>query len=176
MPRRNAHTATHRSLGAECPYTCHARKSLRLIGCQPGSAVRNCARIPPNLCNPLEQLSSKLAKKIPKAREISRFLRRKVLWETTWRRIRRDSQAANPDQDHTVVSPDNRAKANRAASPDNTSRRKAAKVRMKQTKTIRSAIVSVVLRSPPTPMDHRSLRKSRPGRDFFVRGIECLHG
>src|ERR1700691_4436009 len=35
----------------------------------------NCARIPPNLCNPLQQLSSKLATKFPKAREISRFLR-----------------------------------------------------------------------------------------------------
>lgn len=133
----------------------------------------NCARIPPNLCNPLQQLSSKLATKFPKAREISCFLRRKVLWETTWRR--RDSKVAKPDQDHTVVSPDNRDKANRAASPDSTSRRKPAKVRMKQTKTIRSAIVSVVLRSSPTP--RITDRLGGPGlAGTFLFEVECLYG
>jgi hypothetical protein len=51
-----------------------------------------------------------------------------------------------------VDSPDNRDKVNRGASQDNTSRRKVAQVRMKQTKTIKTAIVSVVLRSLPAAM------------------------
>ena len=74
-----------------------------------------------------------------------------------------------------MVSPDNRDKANRAASPDNTSRRKVAKVRMKQTKTIRSAIVSVVLRSSPTP--RITDRLGGPGlAGTFLFEVECLYG
>jgi hypothetical protein len=122
----------------------------------------NCTRIPPNLCNPLQQLSSKLATKI------LRFLRRKFLWETIWRR--RGSKAANPNQEHTVVSPDNQDKAKRPASPDNTSRRKVAKVRMKQTQTTRTAIVSVALRSFPTAMitDHLG-SPGLAGTSFYSR-------
>jgi hypothetical protein len=59
-----------------------------------------------------------------------------------------------------VVSPDNRDKANRAASPDNTSRRKVAKVRC--------AIVSVVLRSFSTAMITDQLRSpGLAGTSFY---------
>jgi len=68
-----------------------------------------------------------------------------------------------------VVSPDSQDKANRAASPDNISRRKVAKVRMKQTKTTWNAIVSVVLRSFPS---HSPLGKSRPSRDFVLVAVD----
>jgi hypothetical protein len=102
-------------------------------------------------CNRLQQLSSTLATKFPR-RGKSRAFSRRVLWETTGRR--RASKAANPDQERTVVSPDSRDKAraapdntNRVASPDNNSLRKVAKARMKQTKTIRSAIASAVFPS-----------------------------
>jgi hypothetical protein len=67
-----------------------------------------------------------------------------------WRR--KVSRAANPDREHTVVSPDNQDKANRAASLDNTNRRRVAKVKLKQMKTKRIAIVSVALHSFSTAL------------------------
>jgi hypothetical protein len=82
---------------------------------------------------------------------------------------------ANPGQEHTVVSPDNRDKANRAASPDNTSRRKVAKVRMKRMKTIRCAIVSVVLRSFSTAMITDQLGSpGLAGTSFLLEPDACM--
>jgi hypothetical protein len=116
--------------------------------------------IPHNLSNPPEQLSSS-KRQIPKAREISRFFRRKISWETIWRR--KVSRAANPDKEHTATSPDNPDKVktadnphkvNIAASPDKTSRRKVARVRPTQNKTTRTAIVSVALPSFSYGNDH----------------------
>jgi hypothetical protein len=56
---------------------------------------------------------------------------------------------------------------NKAASLDNPNRRKVAKVRLKQNRTTRTAIVSVALHSLSTAMfiDHW---KSRLGRDFLL--------
>jgi hypothetical protein len=57
------------------------------------------------------------------------------------------AREANPDREHTVVSPVNPDKANKPASLDNTNRRKVAKVRPKQKKTNGTAIVNVALHS-----------------------------
>ncbi len=85
-----------------------------------------------------------------------------------WRRkASRAAREANPDREHTVVSPDNPDKANKPASLDNTNRRKVAKVKLKQKKTKRTAIVNVALHSFSTALFIGSIGvPARPGLHF----------
>jgi hypothetical protein len=81
-----------------------------------------------------------------------------ALWETIWRR--KVSRAASPDSNSMD-------KASKAASLDNPNRRKVAKVRLKQNRTTRTAIVSVARHSFSTAMfvDHWEV-PARPGLHF----------